>query len=709
MCKKKVLMAASVASMIGQFNMLNIELLQELGYEVYVACNFQDGNTFDQKGILRLRQMLCQKKVHMFQWDCPRSLLSWKQCLKAYVQLLKITKGEPFDLIHCHSPIGGALARMAAHVRGIPVIYTAHGFHFYQGAPLKNWLLYYPAEKLLSYWTDRLITVNAEDYAFAKSHMKAGRVDRIPGVGIDCKRFAEAGQTERACIRRKLREAYHIPQDAVLLLSVGELSVRKNHRMVLEALAAMKRQDVYYLICGQGELSAWLLEYAKKLGVGSRIRLAGYVERVERVYQAADIFVFPSVQEGMPVAVMEAMAAGLPCVVSDIRGSRELMYGRKNVSGQEIRASGIGGVCFRLDRPEELLAALEKLADSRSLRERYAQMNKERSKMYDICRVKKRMEQIYRTTCEDESNYRNKKVQVLLSSYNGAKYISEQIKSIFCQRGVQVELLIRDDGSCDQTMDLLGKFANKYPNLRFYRGAHVGVSKSFFDLMAHADESADYYAFADQDDVWLPHKLLRAVALLEQLADTKEKEPVLYASGVIYADEKLHRPKPARWKQGKMPSFGNALTENICTGCTQVFNQELCRLAKTHMPECGILHDWWMYLTAACFGKVLYDDKAFLYYRQHTGNVVGMSNWFFGRWKRRLFHAAALRGTITQQAQDFCRAYAAYEGNCDLAARVAGYKKSWKGRLWVVFGKQIYRQACIDDFLYRMLFFVGYL
>ncbi len=417
MCKKKVLMAASVASMIGQFNVPNIELLQELGYEVHVACNFQEGNTFDKKSIRRLQQLLRQRNVHMYQWDCPRKLSAWEQCLKAYVQLLKITKNRQFSLIHCHSPIGGALARVVAHVRKIPVVYTAHGFHFYKGAPLKNWFLYYPVEKLLSYWTDQLITVNAEDQAFAKKHLKAGRVDRILGVGIDTERFAQACQRDRLDRKKALRERYRIPQDAVLLLSVGELSVRKNHQALLKALAAMKRQDVYCIICGQGELSAWLAAYAKKLGIADRVRLAGYVEQIEQVYQAADIFVFPSLQEGLPAAVMEAMATGLPCVVSDIRGSRELMYGINNHSGQDIGTDSIGGICVRLDRPRELVEALEKLADSPGLRERYAKVNRERSRVYDICHVKKVMAQIYLTTCKNTQkeriNDRKKKVQVL--------------------------------------------------------------------------------------------------------------------------------------------------------------------------------------------------------------------------------------------------------------------------------------------------------
>lgn len=334
---KKALVIASVASMIHQFNMPNIRLLKKMGYEVHVACNFEKGNTCDETSIQKLRADLQKMGVIPHQWDCPRSVGAVRQCITAFVQLYELTKCLLFDLMHCHSPIGGALARMVAHMRGIPVIYTAHGFHFYQGAPFKNWLLYYPVEKLLAYWTDVLITINKEDYAFAKRNLAAGIIYRIPGVGVDIGKFAGRD------MRRKMREQYSIPQDAVLLLSVGELNRGKNHRMAVKALAALDKHenDVYYMICGQGRLRRDLLLYAKKLGIGQRVRLVGYMEDIAAAYEAADIFVFPSKREGMPVALMEAMACGLPCVVSDIRGNREL-------------STDVGNLLFRLDRPEEL-------------------------------------------------------------------------------------------------------------------------------------------------------------------------------------------------------------------------------------------------------------------------------------------------------------------------------------------------------------------
>jgi len=191
----RVLMAASVASMIDQFNMPNIRLLQDMGYEVHVACNFRRGNTCDAARIRRLRQSLEGMGVRWHQWDCPRNLYDAGMCSKALVQLWKLAGRYRYDMVHCHSPVGGALARTVAHFQGIPVIYTAHGFHFYKGAPVKNWMLYYPAEKLLAYWTDVLVTVNREDYAFAVRNLAAGKYTGFPASGLTQQNLRAHGQS----------------------------------------------------------------------------------------------------------------------------------------------------------------------------------------------------------------------------------------------------------------------------------------------------------------------------------------------------------------------------------------------------------------------------------------------------------------------------------------------------------------------------------
>ena len=268
MRRKIVLVLASVASMIDQFNLPNIRLLKERGYEVHVACNFKKGNTCDARQIQRLQKTLRQMHVRQYQWDCPRRVCSVKDCIRAYRQVLRLTERYSYAWMHCQSPIGGALARIAAHKRGIRVIYTAHGFHFYKGAPAKNWLLYYPVERLLARWTDVLVTLNQEDYQLAKRRLRAGKICRIPGVGVAVKQFflnQKQIQLQSQAARQDFRKKYRIPEDAMILLSVGELNKGKNHQAVIKALAGLPQKNVYYMICGKGARRHRLKVYASRM------------------------------------------------------------------------------------------------------------------------------------------------------------------------------------------------------------------------------------------------------------------------------------------------------------------------------------------------------------------------------------------------------------------------------------------------------------
>ena len=377
--RRRVLMVASVASMIDQFNMPNLRLMQQMGYEVHVACNFVKGNTCDDGQILRLKKKLYAMHIVWHQWDCPRSL-RLAACIWAYCQLWRLTGKYRFLWMHCQSPVGGALARIVAHWRGIRVLYTVHGFHFYKGAPWKNWALYYSAEKLLAHWTDMLITVNEEDDRIARQKFAAGCVCRIPGVGVDTDRYAP-GDKEHAAEKNLLRERFHIPGGAYVILSVGELNKGKNHRLVIKALADLGRTDVCYLICGQGRWKKKLQRYAQKLGVRRLVRMAGYQKDLRFIYKNADLFVFPSIREGMPVALMEAMAAGMPCLVSDIRGNREL------ITDAALR--------FSPDRADELRDALGRMIGSSARMEACGKQNLEKISGFSQKAVQERMRCIY--------------------------------------------------------------------------------------------------------------------------------------------------------------------------------------------------------------------------------------------------------------------------------------------------------------------------
>ena len=268
--------------------------------------------------------------------------------------------------MHCHSPIGSVIARCAAnHARkhfGTKVIYTAHGFHFYKGASILNWLVFYPIEKLCSHFTDVLITINHEDYMFAQKKMRAKKIEYIPGVGVDINKYKDA-----LVDREKKRKELEIPEDALLLLSVGELNENKNHQVVIKALASINEPNVYYVIAGIGPLYNQLIVLANDLGVGERIHLLGYREDVPELYKTADILAFPSLREGLGLAAIEGLAAGLPVVCLDNRGTREYSnIGRVVVCGEntpEEIAAGITRACTSEVRRQEIdYTTLEKFS-----------------------------------------------------------------------------------------------------------------------------------------------------------------------------------------------------------------------------------------------------------------------------------------------------------------------------------------------------------
>lgn len=332
---KKMLMLASVASMIDQFNIPNIEILQKQGYEVHVACNFEKGSTCSADRINELKKLLSKMNVPYFQIDFSRNVLKLNEVLKAYLQVKKLCMQESYDFIHCHSPIGGVIGRLAGHATNTKVIYTAHGFHFFKGAPLINWLTYYPIEKWLAHYTDVLLTINQEDYEIAKK-FKAKKVFYVPGVGVDLKRFQPVSQS-----RKSIREQLKIGNDRVVLLSVGELIKRKNHEVVIKALAEIEDDGVLYCICGKGPLQGKLEKLAQKYNVEDKVRFLGFRTDIASMCAMSDLFVFPSLQEGLSVALMEAMACGKPIIASDIRGNNELVVNDKGgflVDAYDVKA-----------------------------------------------------------------------------------------------------------------------------------------------------------------------------------------------------------------------------------------------------------------------------------------------------------------------------------------------------------------------------------
>ena len=236
--------------------------------------------------------------ILVHQVDYTRSPFTWKS-FQIYKQINALIQTENFDLIHCHTPVVAAFTRLAAakarRQGKTKLIYTAHGFHFYRGAPLKNWLMYYPIEKLCSYFADDIITINQEDYHFAKRHFASARIHYLPGIGIDTAAYHPCALAEED--RSSMRSAFGIQPGQKMILSVGELIARKNYKTAIDAIAKQKGDPLRYYICGQGALRAEIEEYAKAQGVSDRVVFLGYRSDVPQICACADVFLHTSYQE----------------------------------------------------------------------------------------------------------------------------------------------------------------------------------------------------------------------------------------------------------------------------------------------------------------------------------------------------------------------------------------------------------------------------
>lgn len=371
MKKRKVLLVATVVKIhVNVFHIPCLKMFQEQGWETWVCSR----NDYDNP-----KECVIPYCDHYVDIPFERNPLKPGN-VKAYKMLREIIEKEQFDLIYCHTPVGAMLARLAgisARKKGTKVIYMAHGFHFYNSAPFLNWMIYYPAEKFLSRFTDGLITINQEDYRRAQK-FHAGKTILIPGVGIDLDKFQKKDPTQQE-IRNKLG----IPESKIILMSVGELTKRKNHMVMIEALARLKEYDILYVICGDGPLKAQLRAKAEELGVRDRLKLLGFRKDIAELHKAADIFVFPSLQEGLPVALMEAMASGLPIVASKIRGNEDLINNNQ------------GGYLVNPTDSEQVAKAIEKMIQNPKKREKMEKRNLEIITKYGQETVLQKMDEFF--------------------------------------------------------------------------------------------------------------------------------------------------------------------------------------------------------------------------------------------------------------------------------------------------------------------------
>ena len=366
----KILYVTTIGATMGFFRDFIKKLINE-GHTVDIATN---------QSTSKVPEIYEELGCKIYNISCTRSPLN-KNTVRAIGEIKKIVNENEYDIVHCHTPIAAMCTRLAcikARKKGTKVFYTAHGFHFYKGAPLKNWLMYYPIEKICSYFTDTLITINKEDYALACKKMKAKKIEYVHGVGLDTQKIFNT-----VVDRQKKREELGISDEAVMLLSVGELNQNKNHETVIKALAQVNDKNVHYFIAGTGGKEEYLKSLAENLGLSENVHILGFRSDVVELYKASDICVFPSIREGLGKAALEGMAAGLPLIASSNRGSRDYANDGENALICD---------CFSV---EQFADAIKKLVADEKLRETMGAKNIEKVKPFDFSNALSEMKKIY--------------------------------------------------------------------------------------------------------------------------------------------------------------------------------------------------------------------------------------------------------------------------------------------------------------------------
>lgn len=366
---KKILFISNVSRRITNFSIPSITAGQSLGYEFHMAANYSGFNDDPSKYNVTLHHI-----------DLMRNPFSLRN-IKAYKQMLALIKKEKFDVIHCNTPIGGVLGRICGEKAKVPkIIYTAHGFHFYKGAPLINRTLFKWAEMWMARHTDAIITLNREDYQVAQKFKlrNNGKVYFIPGVGVDTKLYQVDGVN-----KEELRNSLGLKKDDIVLIAMGDLIRRKNYKASIKAIARANNKKLHFLICGKGPELDSLKSLAKRLGIEEQIHFLGFRTDIKELLSIADIFLFTTYQEGLPRSMMEAMAAGLPCVASKIRGNVDLIE------------DGKGGFLLDPNDVEGFAEAINKLANDEDLRKSMGYYNINAIKKYDVEHIKKEMKKIY--------------------------------------------------------------------------------------------------------------------------------------------------------------------------------------------------------------------------------------------------------------------------------------------------------------------------
>lgn len=354
---KKALMLAPMGSVHRRFNKTNIEILQTLGYQVELVANFQDGEGPEVYNQSYVNECNANGVVtHCIPFE-RHSLIG---CLKCMPQVLQLLKSRHYDIVHAHTETGGFILRLARGVKGNSrFFYTPHGMSFWKGSSLKSQLIYRPLERWICSGMDKNLGMNKEevDMLMKWNSMTATYVH---GIGLDLDRFHKKGRS-----KIDVRSEFAVGEEDKLIVSVGELDNNKNHILVIKALTLLKAKNYKYIICGVGPNEEKLKRFVDETGLSDKVVLAGYRSDISDILNAADLFVFPSFHEGLPVSILEAMACGLPILCSNIRGNVDIIR------------DGDNGFLFSPDDYSTLALSIERLLKDYSLAQAFGEKNKQ--------------------------------------------------------------------------------------------------------------------------------------------------------------------------------------------------------------------------------------------------------------------------------------------------------------------------------------------
>ena len=363
---KKVLFVASVTSHINAFHIPYLKMFKDAGYEVHVASKGEDKIEYADKH---------------FNVNFSRAPIN-KNNIGAYKELKKIIEEGEYEVVQCNTPAASVITRLAskkARKKGTRVIYMAHGFHFFKGAPLKNWLLYYPIEKYLSKYTDDLITINEEDFEVASKKFKAKNIHHIHGIGIDKAKFDTDISKEE---KEELRKSLDLKEDDFVILYVGELIDRKNQKMLIEAMKGLEG-NYKLLLVGKGESKDEYEKIINENNLSNKIHLLGFRRDVPRLLRIADIYVATSKMEGLPINILEARGSMLPIIVTNSRGQRELINNNEN------------GFIVEVGDVNALSEKIKILYENKKIRDKFKENSKKDIEKYCLENVYEEIKKIY--------------------------------------------------------------------------------------------------------------------------------------------------------------------------------------------------------------------------------------------------------------------------------------------------------------------------